>query len=77
VRSDWGSASLSDLILLRKAIKENWPVPSERRRPLLEAVFSNLNSENARLVISACQVALTAEEHNQKLDELERAEKSS
>jgi hypothetical protein len=37
-----GNASLSDLILLRKAMKENRPVPLEHRRPLLETVVSLL-----------------------------------
>ncbi len=78
LRGDWKNASLSDLILLRKAIKENWPVPLENRRPLIEAVASILRLEDGsyRRAASACQVILAAEEHNQKLHELDRARKT-
>lgn len=73
---DWENASLSDLRLLRHAIYENWPVPLEHRRPLMEAVVSQLHREDDHLAISACQVAITAENHNQRLDERERKNNS-
>jgi hypothetical protein len=76
LRGDWENASLGDLILLRKAIKENWPVPPERCRPLIEAVLSQLHSEDDRLTISLCQVVLTADKHSRILDERDRANTS-
>ncbi len=78
-RSDWRYASLSDLILLRRAVKEEWPIPLERRRPLMQAILSIIRSEESteRLLISVCQIVVNAEEINRKLDELARARKTS
>jgi hypothetical protein len=76
LRGDWENASLSDLVQLRKAIKENWPVPFERRPTLLEAVSTLLDGEDERLILSACQVFVAAEYHNLKL-ELEEGERAN
>jgi hypothetical protein len=66
---DWASATRGDLLLLRKAIKEGWPVPPERRGPLLEAAFSALSRQDkpVRLRLAACRLAIAADEHNVKL----------
>jgi len=63
---DWENASLSDLRLLRHAIKQNWPVPHESRDILMAAVFSRIHREDRtdRLILAACEVAVAAEEHN-------------
>jgi hypothetical protein len=41
----WASASLSDLVMLRKAIRESWPVPNDVRGALAAAVMSKMRSE--------------------------------
>jgi hypothetical protein len=71
---DWANASRSDLLLLRKAIKEDWPVPVERRRPLLDAVFAQLSREDisVRLALAIIQVAVAADMHDLELEEAER-----
>jgi hypothetical protein len=70
---DWENASRSDLRLLRKAIRENWPVPLERCRPLLEAALSPLFREGipARLFLAIAWVAHAADIHDLKLRERE------
>jgi hypothetical protein len=70
VCGDWETASLSDLRLFRKAIKEDWSVPPERREPLLAAALSPLsnNDKPPRQAIALVWLMLTVEKHNQKLD---------
>jgi hypothetical protein len=60
--------------LLRQAINQNWPVPPERRGPLIDAVFAQLRREDKtdRLLLAACQVAVAAEGHNLRQEEAER-----
>jgi hypothetical protein len=71
---DWESASLSDLRLLRQAINENWPVPPDRRGPLMAAVLSQLHREDRsdRLTLAVCQVAVAAVRHNLNQEAAER-----
>jgi hypothetical protein len=73
LRGDWETASRGDLLLLRKAIREGWPVPPERRVRLLEAAVAPIYREDAprRLVLAIARLALAAHRHN--LDLLERA----
>jgi hypothetical protein len=63
---DWATASRSDLLLLRKAIKEGWPVPLERRRPLMEAALSPLSREDTpvRKVLAIARLAVAADRHD-------------
>jgi hypothetical protein len=70
---DWQSASRSDLRLLRKAINQNWPVPPERRGPLMAAVLSHLHREDRsdRLTLAVCQVAVAAVGRNLKQEATE------
>src|SRR5262249_7027117 len=67
---EWESASPSDLALLRQAIREGWPVPQERRPPLLEAVLSPLHSKDRspRQAIALARLLLFIDRHNRKLD---------
>jgi hypothetical protein len=74
---DWETASRSDLLLVRKAIKEDWPVPLERRRPLMKAVLAPLcrNDKPVRLALAVCKLAIAADLHD--LDQLEAERKAS
>jgi hypothetical protein len=73
LRADWLSPSRADLRLVLKAIKENWPVPPERGRPLMANVFSLLTRRNApaRLGLAVCWLGIAAEAHNLGLDRAE------
>jgi hypothetical protein len=46
LRGDWENPSRSDLLLIRKAIKEGWPVPRERQRLLMDAVMALIHRED-------------------------------
>src|SRR5260370_5481826 len=55
----WADASLSELRLLRKAIRQGWPVPQERCGPIMEEVLPPLHEKTTppRLLIAiACVV---------------------
>ena len=61
----WGrdaSLSLSDLILLRQAINQNWPVPSETRAAIVAKLSEELNTASPRrfLSIAASLAAMDA-----------------
>jgi hypothetical protein len=73
LRGDWHRASASDLLLLRKAIKEDWLVPLECRGPLLEAAASPLHREDTptRMTLAVIRLLLAADRHNLKLEEAE------
>ncbi len=60
----WENASRGDLVLLRHAIREDWPVPKERRRPILDEVFQLLHSKNPRVAIGVARVFLEADRAN-------------
>ena len=72
---DWESASPSDLLLLRKAIREGWPVPLERRRPLMEAALSPITRKGtpARLVIALGWLVVAADRANLECEKAEAA----
>jgi hypothetical protein len=63
---DWANASRSDLLLFRKAIKENWPVPPERRGPLMESAISPFHREDTprRRKFAVAWLVLTAYQHD-------------
>src|SRR5262245_61679276 len=41
----WADGSRSELVLLRRAIRERWPVPEGRRGPILEEILSRFHNE--------------------------------
>src|SRR6516165_7715996 len=43
----WSDASLSELRLLRKAIRHNWPIPPDRRRRIIDEIFFPLRNGQA------------------------------
>lgn len=66
----WTHATSSDLLLLRRAIREDWPVPAERRGPIMDEALSALGRADtpARKTIGLARLALTATEHNLAVD---------
>ena len=73
----WADASRSDLLLLRRAIREGWLVPAERRGPILEEVCSRFEDNNAttRLSLAIARVVLDASNYN--LDVIRGATRAS
>jgi hypothetical protein len=69
LRGDWENASRSDLLLFRKAIREGWPVPAERRGPLIAAALSPLSRKDTpiRHLLAVCWLAITAHAETLKL----------
>jgi hypothetical protein len=65
----WREASLSDLLLLRTAIREGWQTPLERRASIMEEALSPLSAEDTtpRKGNALCRLLLDAEQHNLKL----------
>jgi len=72
-RGDWENASRSDLLLIRKAIKEGWPVPPELRRPIMKAALSPLHREDtpARMVFAIARLMIAADRHALEMEEAE------
>jgi hypothetical protein len=70
----WTNASLSDLQLLRKAIRQGWPVPPERCGPILREVLAPLDAKNnsPRLLLAVVRVALDADKDNLARARVER-----
>jgi hypothetical protein len=69
--ADWTTASRSDLLLFRKAIKEDWPIPFERRRPLMATALSPLSRKDTpfRRVLAIARLALAADLHDLEMEE--------
>ena len=62
----WADASLSELRLLRQAIREGWPVPPERCGPIMEEVLAPFHRKGTRhrLILALFRVALDADRAN-------------
>jgi hypothetical protein len=69
LRGLWSDASRSELALLRYAINHDWPVPYERRRPILEEIFELARFADARKAISAFRVFIAADWANLRAEE--------
>lgn len=68
----WVDASRSDLLLLRKAIKEYWPVLVERRGPIIEEIaqllFSEQHRENPSRILVVVRALAAADKHDLDLE---------
>jgi hypothetical protein len=62
----WTDASLSDLRLLRKAIRQGWPVSEERCGPIMEEVLAPLHEKDTppRRLLAVAWAALDADKDN-------------
>jgi hypothetical protein len=59
---EWETASRSDLLLLCKAMMKRWPIPPERRRPIMDAVTSQIYREDTpvRLTLAIARLVIAA-----------------
>jgi hypothetical protein len=67
---DWETASRGELRLLRRAIREDWPIPGCRRGPIIEEVSQILDSGDTRRALAAISVLAEADLYNLKLEGL-------
>jgi hypothetical protein len=70
----WETSACGDFLLFGQAIKEDWPVPPKRRRPLMAAEFSPLFRQGtpARLLIALGRLAVAAYSHDLDQEQAER-----
>ena len=69
-RGGWGQgvpATRSDLVLLRQAIHEDWPVPDDVWRAVVGDLLDDLESPDTRRIVSVARVFLAAEQGNLRL----------
>jgi hypothetical protein len=52
---NWDNLSRADMVLIRRAIREGWPVPDVVCRPIVQALCRAMKSPSRRRVISAAQ----------------------
>jgi hypothetical protein len=50
--------------LLRRAVRQDWPIPDERRDGIIEEVSSLIDSDRARVAISVAWVYIEADRAN-------------
>ena len=60
----WSDVSRGDLVLLRHAVQENWPIPVERRPPIIEALENMIGNTDARRTIGIVRVFLAMDRAN-------------
>jgi hypothetical protein len=66
----WSEASLSDLRLVRKAIRHNWPIPLDQRRRIIDEIFFPLRNGQTlpvRQILGRAWVVLEADKHDLRL----------
>jgi uncharacterized protein YeaO (DUF488 family) len=56
----WSDASPSDLRLLRQAIRGDWPIPDERRPPIIAEIAPLFQAEQARAAITVAWMFIEA-----------------
>ena len=68
--------SRSDLLLVRKAIHEGWPVPARVKDFVMLDIHEILSdaAQNDRMLLAAVRTVVAAEAHNQRLDQAEQFE---
>ena len=44
---DWGESTKADLLLIRQAIREDWPVPDDVRRAIIEELFQEVDTDSS------------------------------
>ena len=57
----WSDAARAELLLLRRAIREGWPVPAARRPGILAEALTLARSADERLTLAAVRVFIDAD----------------
>ena len=60
-----GSVSRSDLVLLRRAIRENWDIPEATRLQILQSLCGIMGGDGELMVGSVLLTVIRMEEQNQ------------
>lgn len=63
----WGDGvptALADLVMLRRAINEDWPVPVSVRQAIIDELGTEIESSESRRVLSVVRSFLTMESAN-------------
>ena len=60
----WRDAPPRELRLLPSAIRQGWPVPLDRRGPILDEVLAGLDDSDARRVALVGRVVIAADQAN-------------
>ena len=66
----WGGGlptTLDDLVLLRRAINEDWPVPPNVRRAIVDELAGEISSLGVRRAFSVIRTFLTMDRANLRL----------
>src|SRR4051812_39954487 len=63
-RVRWRDATPGELRLLLSAICQDWPVPAERRGPIMAEVLAARDGKDARQVLRLARIALAADRSN-------------
>lgn len=72
-RGGWGQGlptTLSDLVLLRRAINEDWPVPANVQRAIVGELETEINSPDVRRSISVVRTFLAMQDANIRADRI-------
>lgn len=56
----WSDASRRDLLLFRQAIRKGWPVPPERKHPIIEELAPQIETADTRLLFALTRAFLAA-----------------
>jgi hypothetical protein len=62
-----GATNRADLALLRRAIKEDWPVPASVRQSIVEELAGEIETPDVRRLLSVAQTFVAMEESNLRL----------
>lgn len=67
-RGDWGAAHLQDWVLVRKAIRADWPTPAPVQDAIVAALASQIGSPRPRHVLSGARSCLAMDASNLRAD---------
>ncbi len=60
----WSDVSRGDLVLLRHAVRENWPIPVERRPVIIQGLSDLIGNTDPRRTIGVARVFLAMHRAN-------------
>jgi len=63
---------VADLVLLRRAIREEWPVAADVRQAIVDELGEGLESHDARRTISIARTFIAMDRANMRADDREQ-----